>query len=172
MTPEEMVYKAIEMEEKGREFYKDAAKQSKNVMTKRTFEYLAQDEIFHIENLKKYYTAMREKSALPDFSLEKAREKRGSDFTIFSEKVAALNEKEKEAATDKKAYEFAMDFENSGYKYYESMLAEAKEETIAGLLKFLLQEETRHHDLLQSTYTFLTDPENWFMREEGGFPQG
>jgi len=72
----------------------------------------------------------------------------------------------------KKAYEVAMELENSGYKYYESMLAEVKEVTLKELLKFLLQEETRHHDLLQSTYTYLTDPANWFMKEEGGFPQG
>ncbi|MDP6685983.1 MAG: hypothetical protein QGI05_03425, partial [Candidatus Omnitrophota bacterium] len=61
---------------------------------------------------------------------------------------------------------------NSGYKYYESMLKEAKDENLVKLLKFLLEEEGKHYEGIMKLHTYLTDSENWFMYEEGSFPQG
>jgi len=65
-----------------------------------------------------------------------------------------------------------MDFENKGYKHYEKMLKRAKDANLIKLLKFLLEEEANHYESIKKTYEYLTDSANWFMFEEGSFPQG
>ncbi|MBL7071568.1 MAG: ferritin family protein [Candidatus Omnitrophica bacterium] len=169
---QETLNKALEMEEKGYKFYKETGQKSPNDVTRRTFDFLASGEVLHIESIKKFFKAMEEKNEFPSIALDDVRGKRVEDLNIFSKSISTLKEKVKSVADDKKAYEFAMEFENSGYKYYESMLKDAKDEKLAALLKFLLKEESKHHDLLLNTYTYLTDSQNWFMYEEGSFPQG
>ena len=83
-----------------------------------------------------------------------------------------MPEKIKNSDTDKKACEFAMEFENNGYKYYEEMLRKAEGRKLIKLLKFLLNEENQHYEGIRNLYTYLTDSANWFMYEEGSFPQG
>lgn len=171
MDTQKLLEKALEMEEKGYKFYKDAVKKGRNKMTKKTFDFLAANETFHIEAIKNFYDTMK-KGEAPSIGLKEVTGKRIEDLDIFSKKISALNEKVKAVDDDKKAYEFAMEFENSGYKYYEGMLKEAKDEGLIKLLKFLLKEEGKHYDLLMNAYTYLTDSHNWFMYEEGSFPQG
>jgi rubrerythrin len=167
----ETLNKALEMEEKGYKFYKDAAKKSQNDMTRKTFDFLADNETLHIEVIKNFYNTLK-KGKSPLIELKDVKSKRLEDLDIFSKSISALNEKVKAVDDDKKAYEFAMEFENSGYKYYENTLKEVKDEELINLLKFLLKEESKHYDLLMNAYTYLTDSHNWFMYEEGSFPQG
>ena len=48
----EALAKAIEMEEKGREFYGKVSKKSKNDITKKTFNFLADNELLHKKNIR------------------------------------------------------------------------------------------------------------------------
>ena len=168
----ETLGKALEMEEKGQKFYAEQVQKVKNEVTKKTFTFLADNEKLHIENIKNFCNTLREKGELPDVDLESVKDKRTKDLNIFSKTIKEFDEKINPSDDDKKACEFAMEFENSGYKYYESMLENAKDESLVKLLKFLLQEESRHYDGIQELYTYLTDSHNWFMYEEGSFPQG
>lgn len=169
---EQALHKAIKMEEKGYSFYKEASEKSTSNITKKTFGFLAESETFHIENIKKFYNILKEKGKLPKVNLEDPRQKRTEDSTIFSKSVSELKEKIKKDDDDKKACEFAMQFEKDGYNYYENMLKETQNKNLIALLNFLLEEEKRHYDLIMSMYTYITDSHNWFMYEEGSFPQG
>ena len=115
---------------------------------------------------------MKEKGEFPDLKLENIKEKRLDELKIFSKSISELNEKIKPSDDDKKACEFAMELENDGYKYYENMLKDAKDTNLVKLLKFLLGEESKHYENLKKLYEYLTDSQNWFMYEEGSFPQG
>lgn len=167
----EALNKAVEMEEKGYKFYKDTSKKGQNDMTRKTFDFLAENEVFHIKAINNFCNILK-KGESPSIALAGVKDKRIEDLDIFSKSISTLNEKVRAVDDDKKAYEFAMEFENNGYKYYENMLKEAKDEELIKLLKFLLKEESKHHDLLMGAYTYLTDSHNWFMYEEGTFPQG
>lgn len=169
---EETLKKALEIEEKGYKFYKDAGEKTKNDITKKTFSFLADQEILHIENIKNFYNTLRQKGTFPSFSLSDLKGKRDSELSIFSKSIEELNEKIKPSDDDKKACEFAMEFENNGYNYYRDMLKKAKDENLKKLLNFLLEEESSHYDSINSLYVYLTDSHNWFMYEEGSFPQG
>jgi rubrerythrin len=164
--------KALAMEEKGYKFYQDTSAKSKNSITKKTFDFLADNEILHIENIKKFYIALEKKGAFPEVDWKSIKEKRSKDATLFSQNIAALKEKVAPAKDDTRALEFAMELENSGYKYYEAMLKDTKDKNLSAFLKFLLEEESQHYQWIQNTYTYITDSANWNMYEEKAFPQG
>ena len=169
---EKMLKEALDMEEKGYKFYKDTSKKAENDITKKTFSFLADQEVLHIDSIKNFYSTLKEKQEFPSIDLSDVKKERNDSMTIFSKRIKELNEKIKPSDDDKKACEFAMEFENNGYKYYESMLKNAKDENLVKLLKFLLNEESKHYKGIEDVYTYLTDSTNWFMYEEGTFPQG
>jgi rubrerythrin len=167
-----MLLSALEMEEKGYEFYKVQCAKSKNKIAKDMFLFLADNELFHIESIKKFYEGIKGGKDNFEFDLSSEKQKRIKALDIFSKGIDELNDKISPDDTDKKACEFAMEFEKNGYDYYKSMLAEAEGEQEISFLEFLLDEEKQHYEILEKTYNYLTDSANWFMYEEGSFPQG
>lgn len=163
---------ALEMEEKGYKFYKDTANTCKNKITKKTFSFLADNELLHIENIKQFYNTMEEKGAFPDADLDRVKDKRLKDLSIFSKSIEELKEKIEKSDDDIKACLFAMEFEKNGYHYYENMLKDAKDGNLVKLLNFLLDEEDGHYESIMKLHEYLSDSQNWFMYEEGSFPQG
>lgn len=170
--PQKVLKEALGMEEKGYKFYKDVSKKAENDITKKTFSFLADQEILHIENIKNFYRTLREKGEFPSLDLSGFKGKRGEELNLFSKSIKELNEKIKSSDDDKKACEFAMELENKGYKYYENMLKDTTDKNLIKLLKFLLDEEKGHYETIENLHTYLTDSHNWFMYEEGSFPQG
>jgi rubrerythrin len=168
----DMLKKALEMEEKGYRFYTDMAKKIENDVTKKTFEFLSKNEAEHIKNIKSFYENMAAKGEFPELVLGKAGEKMEEDLDIFAKSIKELREKIKPNDADKEALEFAMDFENSGYAYYKKFLEESRDENLNKLLKFLLGEEDKHCRALMEIHAYVTDSANWYMYEEGSFPQG
>lgn len=168
---QDLLREAIEMEEKGHRFYQEANKKAKDKVIGRTFDFLANNEILHIESIKGFYNTLKDRGELPAIELEDNKQ-RMKDLSIFSSGIKELSEKIKPDDDDRKACEFAMEFENNGYKYYEKMLKEAKDENLIKLLKFLLQEEKQHYESIMDLHTYITDSANWYMHEEGAFPQG
>lgn len=67
--------KALAMEEKGYKFYQDTSAKSKNSITKKTFDFLADNEILHIENIKKFYAALEKKGAFPEVDWKSIKRK-------------------------------------------------------------------------------------------------
>ena len=108
----------------------------------------------------------------PKLAIDKLRDKRIEELSIFSKNINELKEKIKPSDSDKEACEFAIDFENAGYAYYEKMLKEAKDDNLKRLLEFLLGEEKKHCEAIMTLHSFITDSANWYMYEEGSFPQG
>jgi len=166
------LHKALVMEERGYNFYMEASRKSENSITKSTFKYLADNEMLHIDQIKKFYDNLSGNKGLPPLRIEDVKAEREQDAKIFTSQIRDLKEKIKKSDSDKEACEFAMNLENDGYKYYEEMLKGAEDENLAALLKFLLREETGHYEGIKGLYTYITDPENWFMYDEKSFPQG
>lgn len=164
--------KALEMEEKGFGFYKDIVRKVENDATKKMFEFLANNELLHIESIKGFYSSLAKKGDFPELNLDKLMAGRKKDLSIFARSIAELKDKVKKSDADKEACEFAMEFENSGYKYYQNIHKDAKDEKLVKLLDFLLEEEKAHYDSIMKLHTYITDSANWYMYEEESFPQG
>ena len=171
-TLKDTLKKALEMEEKGFGFYKDIVKNVENDATKKMFEFLAKNELLHIESIKGFYDSLAKSGDLPELNLTEVMDGRKKELSIFASSISDLKGKIKKSDADKEACEFAMDFENSGYRYYEAMRKEAKDEKLVKLLDFLLGEEKAHYDSIEKLHTYITDSANWYMYEEESFPQG
>lgn len=169
---QDLLREAVEMEEKGCKFYQEAGEKAKDKVVRKTFNFLANNEMLHIESIKEFYNTLKNKGELPQIELEDKKEQRIKDLNIFSRGIKGLSEKIKPDDDDRKACEFAMEFENNGYKYYENMLKDARDKNLIKLLKFLLQEEKQHYESIMDLHTYITDSANWYMYEEGSFPQG
>ena len=52
------------------------------------------------------------------------------------------------------------------------LLAQAKDDGLKKFLEFLIQEEKSHYESIMKVYDYIQDAGNWFMYEEGAFPQG
>ncbi len=168
----EALKKALEMEEKGHCFYSDSSRKIENDITKKTFEFLANNELLHIKSIKDFYETLVKSGGFPKLNIDKVRDKRAEELSIFSKNIDELKEKIKPSDSDREACEFAIDFENAGYAYYENMLKEAKEESLKRLLEFLLEEEKKHCEAMMTLHSFIADSSNWYMYEEESFPQG
>ena len=164
--------KALEMEEKGEAFYKGIVQKVENDATKKMFEFLAKNELLHIESIKSFYALLVKNGDFPELNMNKLMADRKKDLSIFAKSITELKDKIKKSDADKEACEFAMDFENSGYKYYESMRKDAKDEKLVKLLDFLLKEEKTHYESIMNLHAYITDSANWYMYEEESFPQG
>ena len=164
--------KALDMEEKGEAFYKDITQKVENDATKKMFEFLAKNELLHIKSIKDFYDSLSSNGEFPKIDLDKVEPERKKDLSIFSKNISELKGKIKKSDADKEACEFAMDFENSGYKYYEDMRKNIKEPNVIKLLDFLLEEEKAHYEGIMKLHTYTTDSANWYMYEEESFPQG
>ena len=164
--------KAFDMEEKGYEFYREAGKKSTSEIVKNTFNFLADNEILHMHRIKDFYNILSEKGEFPKLNLKDEKTKRTEEANIFSKSISAFKDKIKPSDDEKKALEFAMEFENEGHKHYSKMLEKAEDENLIKLLKFLIEEESMHYESLKKTYEYVSDTHNWFMYEEGSFPQG
>lgn len=168
----EALNKALEMEEKGYKFYIETAANCENTISKKAFNFLADNEVLHIQNIKHFYDTLQKKGELPKLDLDDVRATRIEDAGIFAKTIKDLKEKVKKSDDEKKACEFAMQFEKDGYAYYENMLKDTNDENLTKLLKFLLNEENDHYEWIMNLHAYLTDSHNWFMYEEGSFPQG
>lgn len=168
----EILKKALEMEEKGHDFYSQKSKEGDNKITRETFEYFADQELLHIDNIKNFYHSLKEKGEFLQIDLHEVRENRKKDDQLFAKKISEWNEKINPERKDKEAIEFALDFEKRGYNYYNNILKRAEDENLVKLLEFLLDEEDSHYDKFIKLYEYMTDTDNWYMYDEGVFPQG
>jgi len=167
----EVLNKALEMEEKGYKFYKDISKKSINGSTKKTFDFLANSEILHIENIRKFCKKLKEKDEFPLVKFVDVKNNRNEDFNIFSKSISSLKEKVKPDDSEKKAYRLAKELESNARRYYKNMLKETEDKNLVKLLKFLIEEENKHYGLVTNMYAYVTDPYNWFMQEKHPFSQ-
>ena len=162
---------AIEMEEKGHDFYQKTAAKAADNLTRGVFEFLAGEELKHIESIKVFYEAeMTGKTVDYDKVI-----KDSSSETAKNAIIKLFAGLEKKAPTDKpdlEAYKFARDFEKNGEKFYQEAAAKASDPQVKKLFSFLVEEEGRHWQMIDDSIAFLEDPGEWFHRMEKWHVEG
>lgn len=158
---------AIDFENKGEEFYLAAVKRTTDPFTKNTLQFLANEELRHIEKIEKFSQSLLEQT---DFDLEKETE---SDLPLRAKEYVGrmLHEKGKEISpqsSDIEIYDLALDVENSGYIMYKNAFESNSHENLKKFFRFLMQEEKIHADLLSSSKKYLEDP-SYYFEEFGGW---
>lgn len=167
----EALQMAIEMEKEGQSFYKKTAEKTSDKMTRQVFEFLANEELKHIEAIKIFYDA-EISGKITDFEKVTAgqtpKKARLAIMTLFK----GLGDKAPVNKPDLDAYNFARDFEKNGEKFYRKAADKAADKNVKKLFEFLVDEEKRHFQMIDDSIAFLENPAEWFHRQEKWHVEG
>ncbi|PJA26565.1 MAG: hypothetical protein CO189_10215 [candidate division Zixibacteria bacterium CG_4_9_14_3_um_filter_46_8] len=170
-TQEEALAASIEMEKKGQDFYKKTAVKASTKLTRDLFEFLAREELKHIEAIKTFYHAglsggKREfDDVVSGVDPAKARKAIGKLFE-------GLDKKAPVDKSDLETYKFARDFELNSEKFYREAALKAIDAEVKKLFEFLAEEEKRHFKMLDDSMAYLENPQEYFHRLEGWHVEG
>jgi rubrerythrin len=162
---------SIEMEKQGQAFYLKTAEKAKDKMTKDVFTFLSNEELKHIDSIKRFYEAeiagkaVKFDSIINDTKNDSAKKAIGNLFSGLDKKVQVDK-------SDMEAYKFARDFEKNGEKFYRQAVAKANDPQVKKLFEFLIEEEVRHFQMIDDSIAFLEDPAEWFHRQEKWHVEG
>ena len=151
---------AIQLETDGMKFYEEASGKTSNPFGKRMFLSLVEDERRHLKMLHDIA-----KDIAPMGQCDAGAVFKGKITTIFKEVTDNLQKRIEADPDDVEAVKIAMEFEGKGYKFYEKSAAEATDPNEKKLFDILAVEENGHWTILEDTYTYLTAPEQWDIRE-------
>lgn len=166
---------AIELEEKGYEFYVKTAGKTNNPLASSTLKSLAERELVHIDKIKEFYGSITGENKLPADWIKKAgfspkREELLKPILLKLSK--SLDKKfEKEEDTNE-AYMIAEGLERDSYNLYDRMSKEGKDEVTVKFFAALAQEEREHFAILDETLQYLNRPGDWFREKERWIVEG
>jgi len=156
---ERILATAIQLENDGRDFYLEAAGKVSNHLARKMLESLAEDELKHIQWLKETHRAAEDAG-----SINKAFYQR--IVGIFAQ---APEEVRREAAASKDDIEplkQAIGMEQKAEEAYEKWSGETDREEVRRLCRLLADTERFHKQALENTIRYLSEPAEWFMKEE------
>jgi len=161
---------ALQTEEEGYKLYKSGADNSKNDLVKGIFQQLFKDELMHMDLIKRFYSVLNETGSWAKLSEEEKNYKglKGEIKTIFSNALEELkSEKSQVSETDLEVYKKAIEFEKNGVKMYDRLLKETDDDKASKFYTFLRDMEQDHADVLDNTFQYLKNPDNWYLQQEG-----
>ena len=169
MEFKEAVKTALENEKKGRQMYLEFVENAQNNVTKKTFEYLAGEELRHIEKIKEIAgTLGSDDIKVPDLgeaSLDDMKR-------IFGVAVKEFDSQIEPNSDDIEAHKMAMDFEKKSSEYYRKLAEETADENMKLFFNALTDEEDKHYELIEKAYYFISNPEGFYSEEEGWLLEG
>jgi rubrerythrin len=165
MDLKEALETALDMEKKGYEIYMGTAEKTQNPHVKKTFSYLAGEEINHIREIEEYIEKDKPGIELKGDTPEDVEK-------FFNTTIREFREKTELAEDDVKAYETALELEEKGYNFYKEQFEEAEDEQAKNFFRFLMEQENAHYELFQKDLEYLKDPAGFFGEEEQHFFEG
>ena len=150
---------ALGFEKKGHDIYVMAAVNTRNPVVKKTFTYLAEQEVNHIREIQEFM-----KTENPSVQLK--GDKPADTKKFFTMTVSEFAKKAKLSEDDIKAHDTALQLEQSSYDFYRAQLGKAKDTKTRGFFKFLMDQESAHYDLVKKAYDYIKDPQGFMIEEE------
>jgi rubrerythrin len=157
--------KALQMEEKGKEFYEKALAKTKNKFGKEIFMQLINSEKEHVDRIKRICEDIENGVCWyeqPEF--KKAKHKDIQD--IFRKLAVKLGKNIKPGSSALEALSLGVDLENRSIKFYQEELLAATDEHERDFLGYMIIEERSHYAALSDIQLYLKDPEAWFQEHE------
>ena len=163
----QMLSTALEMEEKGKNFYERAIRTAKNELGRDIFRTLMEDEIIHMDRIRKIYTSLSDNQAWSEEwkGLKVKHDNLGDLFRNMAKKHGAKITAE---TSDLEAIEVGIDFESRSVSFYEEQLTKATDPLEQEFIEEMVAEERSHHAALTDMKLYLSDPAGWFREKEHG----
>jgi len=164
----QMLAKALEMETKGKAFYENASSTSINALGREIFQMLRNDEIIHMDRIRKIYESLNAGQAWS--GQWKGMEVEHKDLqTLFTEMASEHGPTIKAEPGDLEALDVGIDLEQRAVAFYEEHLTKATDPLEREFTERMIAEERSHHGALSDMKLYLADPTAWFLeRERGG----
>ena len=169
----DMVKEAISVEKYGNKLYLDTAKKTSNLLVKKTFLALADDEKKHIKALCAFYRTLSAGTACPVLDALYAKSHKKAWGRVFKKPVKQINcLRGRDKNKVLKVYDIAMGLEEEGYRFYAKALGKSKSKEEKALFAFLIKEENAHYELLRKSKQYLETPEEFYLKEEKPIVEG
>jgi rubrerythrin len=139
-----------------------------STIVKATFEFLAREELKHIEIIKKFAEDIKGLEAWDQESLEglKMSEAAAHIRGIFQRFATQFEQANQTDDARMEVYKVAMDMERRGYEFYSRAAGIVTEEKAKQLFSFLAGEEQKHFQIIQDTHDYLENPDGLMAMEE------
>lgn len=164
-NPKDVLNMALENERQGHKLLSDARDACEDRLAKATFDFLAREEIKHMEAIRAFAAAggaALPVSAQPLSKADAARSIKG----IFEQFGWQYEQAAGEYDARLEAYRTAMEMERHGHEFYEEAARSAGDPKAREFYEFLAAEEIRHFEIIQETYEFLQQPDALMAMEE------
>lgn len=152
--------KALALEERGTQFYKEAAERTVDPKGKEMFRSLAGDEVFHARIIQREIDALNagEGWQAPEATAEGAVD---IDSPLFPKGKVELEKAVQADASGVDALLFALKIENDSFDLYVEQAKAATDTNAKELYLFLVAAERTHFNLLMSNYESITQSGNF-----------
>ena len=159
-----MLATALQMEEKGKQYYEKAATTTQNEVGREIWKLLAGYEVQHMERIREIYGKLQGGAAWTE---DMASFAVATDLgRVFRELAEAKRDQVKAVASDVEALGVGVDFESASVNFYEQHLAEAQEPLEKKFLELMVAEEREHLNLLSDLRFYYQDPAGWYLEKE------
>jgi hypothetical protein len=152
--------KALELEQRGKAFYEEAAERTVNEKGKEMYRSLAEDEVVHAQMIQRQIDALEEGAGwqLPDVAPEGEVD---LESPLFPEGEQELAEAVRPDANDRDALLFALQIENDSFDLYQKQAKAASDPNARRMYEYLTGAERTHFNLLMSNYESLERYGGW-----------
>jgi len=160
-----MLNTALDMEEKGFEFYKKAAEACRSEAAREVFSTLKKDEVLHMRRIKAIFEGLE--GGGPWTETWRVHKIEHGDLTSMFREIAKKHGTDIQVdAGDVEAIEIGIDFENKAVVFYTEQLGSASNTLEKNFIEEIIAEERSHHVALADMKQYLTDPAAWFAEME------
>ncbi len=162
---------SVDYEKKIRNFYLKHSEKMRNELAKKTFIFLANEELKHIDAIKNFSKSIHDgEEPVIDSGTEGEAINRAKEF--FSTSIEEMAKKAAASKDELKTYELDLDMEMKGYNFYKDVAGKAEHSNVKKLFEFLIKEENSHYVLVSNAINYLKNPEEYFQTEESWFFEG
>lgn len=160
----EIMCTVVDIKEKMRSFYAEAAGKCGDRVGAETFEMLRDTEQKHLESLNTIYADLSKGSG--DLDACRFYDFEAPDRSEVMKKLRQKRQKVSEACLDDvAAIESGMELENKAIEFFVSRLKEAVEPIERELLNQMIAEERSHYIMLADLKFYYIDPGHWLMEK-------
>jgi rubrerythrin len=156
---------ALEKEEKGRQFYKQASETCASELGKQMFRSLMADEGVHITRIKDIFQALQGGKSWSS-EWKKLNIENEDLRKLLQERMTKLGPKVKADSGDVDAVRIGLEMEQGAINFYEDQLTKATDALETDFFQKMVAEERTHFAALNDVKMFLENPELWFAEKE------
>ncbi|MFH1382820.1 MAG: ferritin family protein [Chloroflexota bacterium] len=155
---------AVQMEIRGKQYYRKASQTSSNKWGKKLLQTLAGEEDRHRRRFEEIYEALRVKNTWPNLTSPLKSSRQVKD--LFARINRETDSSHRPPAAELSHVEKAMAMENETFDFYKGEGAKAASAVEKDFYESIAAEEKEHYLALLDYYEYLKNPAAWFVRSE------